>query len=193
METKHDRKNVNTDTNTYGGFRYRASYDGAKREEELRRVRAGRRGNYLFAATCAAVTVFCFTAVSSVLIWNTYGGQDASVSAGAHGGEIAPDNPAVEFRDCGGFIIENMEERISDVYHIPRGVRVSYVATLQQFPQNAGVLANGDVIVSVNGTDTPNVDSFDIHVTNTTGTGNSVVDMVIYREGKYIDVRYVLD
>lgn len=193
METKNDRKNINTDSNIYGGFRYRFSYDDAKREEELRRVRAGRRGSHLFAATCAAVTVLCFSAVSSVLIWNTFGGQDATVSAGAHGGQVSADNDAVEFRDCGGFIIENIEERISDVYHIPRGVRVSYVAMLQQFPQNAGVLANGDVIVSVNGTDTPDVDSFGAHIYGATGTGNNVVDMVIYREGKYIDVRYVLD
>lgn len=196
---KESEKNLREEgvLDTYGGFRYRFSYDDYKQQIEEKLIRQRRRGIRAFVMTSFMVSFLCCFTLIFAMIYRTCAKGSSYVFAGPVEGIQSPslipeDKPlySVDFRDFGSFVIENLDAEAASVYHIPQGVVVTYVAMLPSYSQNSDKLMLGDIIISVNGIETPSVLSFQ-ELSN--AEEDAQWNFVIYREGKYVDISYVLD
>lgn len=181
--------------NTYGGVRYRFSYDDSRRAAAVRMIRQSRRGKRSFRLTVGVVTVFCCTIAGLSLIYRGISKDDLAnmVSGESVDGEVVAVNAHViseESRDYpGSFSVSSMTERAREVYHMPHGVMVSRVNE-QVCAENTGLIFDGDIIVAVDDVQTPDVIAFDgafVH------TGNRSVKLSVFREGKHLSFDYVID
>ncbi len=180
--------------NTYGGVRYRFSYDDSRRAAAVRMIRRSRRATRSFWLTVGVVTVFCFTIAGLSLIYRGISEDDLTdmVSGESADGEVVAVNAHViseERMDYpGSFSVSSMTDRAREVYHIPQGVMVSRVCE-QECAENTGLVFDGDIIVAVDNVQTPDVTAFDDAFVY---TGNRSVKLSIFREGKHISFDYVI-
>lgn len=181
--------------NTYGGVRYRFSYDDSRRAAAVRMIRQSRRGTRSFWLTVGMVTVFCFTVVGlSVVYRGISEDEGANVMEGEGvGGEAVAVNAHViaeESKDYPGrFSVSAMTDRAREVYHMPYGVMVSEVCE-QEHTENTGLIFDGDIITAVDGMQTPDITSFDGAFEY---AGKHSVKLSIFREGKHISFDYVIN
>lgn len=176
-------KRLREQDNIYGGVRYRFSYDDCCKEI----ARKSRRGLRTFALTAASVTLFCTAAFASVVLYRSFGRSRPVASMGE---DIQPipivSSDKSERYDLGGFVVRNLAEHTTQVYHVPQGVIVAYAN-----PLSASEFKAGDIIVSVGDTETPSIAAF--AAVSAGIPENSQKDFLIFREGEYIELKYVFD
>lgn len=182
-KNKKEEKNLD---NTYGGVRYRFSYDDSRRAALVRQLRLKRRGSHRFWMTVSVVSLFCFCALAVTLVYKGIGvhndvkaaeKEDTAVSVSARSlTEQSRSYPE-------HFVISELNDRAREVYHLPAGVMVSEVYGGEDS------IMNGDIIVAVNGMQTPNADSF--HAIFAAAKGSA--EFSIYRHDEILNLRYVVE
>ncbi len=179
---KHEqgRKDMSS---TYGGFQYRFSYDDSQNGRLLRR---GLMGRYRVFAALAAVVLLCGSVFAVVVVRHSSRSVIPADSQGALTPEKEADKEAA-FIDYGDFVLEDLSERAISTYHVPQGVRVTYVSAVPSDPFNNDKLRTGDVILSVDEVNTPDLLTCGPTLDSLRG---EIVHMLIYREGKYVGVNY---
>ncbi|MBQ8696475.1 MAG: PDZ domain-containing protein [Clostridia bacterium] len=189
---KNEQKSID---NTYGGVRYRSSYDDSRRAAAIRILRRSRRGARSFKAAVGAVSLFCLLTVGFAVVYRI-----ADVApADRNGEDNARDEAAVAVnaqvctdrsKDYGGhFRISEMNNRAHEAYHMPSGIMVSEVYE-GDTQENGGLIEEGDIITAVNGVKTPDVDTFHSQFAS---EGVKTVEFSIYRKGKHISLCYTID
>ena len=180
--------------NTYGGVRYRFSYDDSLRAAEVRQLRRQKRGARSFWITFGMVGLFCACVAATATIYrNFHYAVGSKVEHSSPEAGVVSANAVVRGENYkvynGYFSVSDMTQRAVTVYHIPAGLMINEVfeSTIEA---NKGLLMDGDIIVSVDGEPTLSIDSFDGLFGN---KEKRIVNFTIFREGEHLNVEYLLN
>lgn len=180
---KKEEKSVD---NTYGGVRYRFSYDDSRRAALVRQLRLRRRGSRSFWLTVGIVSLFCFCTLTVSLVFKGMGTDTDGESAENDGEMVAVSAQSVTEQSRTypeRFVISELNDRAREVYHLPAGVMISDIC------EGEDTVMNGDIIVAVNGMQTPSADSFHAIFASAKGTA----EFSVYRRDKILNLEYVVE
>ena len=192
MNSKKDHKSID---NTYGGVRYRFSYDDSRRAEAIRLIRQTRRGSRSFWLSVGTVSAFCITLAGLAVLYRGIGdrGSEDTVKEEVKADEVIAVNAVVHSEESreytGSFAVSDLNDRAQEAYHIPVGIIVAEVYE-QKYAENADLVHDGDVITAVDGVKTPDIAAFNDEFTR---EDKCVVNLSIFRKGKHISLSYVIN
>lgn len=192
MNNKKEHKSID---NTYGGVRYRFSYDDSRRAAAVRLVRQTRRGSRSFWLTVGTVSAFCLTVVALAVLHRGIGDSagEETVKDEVSADEIIAVNAVVHSEECreytGSFAVSGLNDRAQTAYHMPVGIMVAEVYE-QKYAENSDLIHDGDIITAVDGVQTPDIAAFEDEFTR---EDKYVVNLSIFRKGKHISLSYVIN
>ncbi len=182
-------KKENTADVSYGGYKYRFSYDNYMRAEGRRAQKLQNKGKRTYIAALGTVLALCLSGIAFAVCY------DFGILTGDSA--VAPafinicDGRKYDNREFGDFACESVSEEAVEKYHLPAGIVLTYVSAFPEYHYNDNKLVEGDIIVAVNDIEITCVKDFCNFVKDKENGYPVVFD--IYRKGGFISVNYVIN
>lgn len=183
------KENTASGNFSYGGYKYRFSYDKYMKAEGKRAQKLQNKGKRVYIVTLVTVLSLCLSGIAFAVCY------DLGILTGESA--IAPafinicDGRKYDNREFGDFACESVSEEAVEKYHLPAGIVLTYVNAFPEYHYNDDKLIEGDIIVAVNDVDITCVKDFCDFVDGKENGFQVVFD--VYRKGAFISVNYVIN